>query len=345
MGEFSRTQTLVSIDANGGHAWWHDGSEESTANHYDGFIPWNDVEQKLLDWSPEQLPIHVDVPTDNLERADNIADNGDATYRVTVPGKSAIVRSDTGEVLGINSDSYRIHDYSDHAYAVAHNLVGETLGITSAGLLRNGAQFYFSVSHETAFRDDLTGIDFASFIGFSTSLDGSMATQYNIGTTLPICQNTLELFRAETDNGVYRRKHTAHSRIDITDVRQALNLIDERDEEFQKELRYLTEIEVGVKELEVFLSQWAPVPDEPGRGRTRAENKRDKFMDLYRNSDMCRDWQGTAFGVLQTANTFEHHVSEIRGGTRGERIRESIITGKMRDKDIAAHKMMLVAVS
>lgn len=340
--ENRRANTLVSKAANGNRVAWWETDENDTESHYEGFIPLEDVENKLL-FDVETVPLFADIPTTDTERATDIDGNGDPVIRVPVENKIAVVRTDTNEVLGINGDGYVIHDYADNARNVAHNLTGETLGCVSAGLLRNGAQFWSQFAHEYTVKDDLTGIDFRSFITFSTSLDGSLATQFNIATCLAVCENTFSIARGQGLK--FRRKHTVNSAYQISDVAQALDLIDRTDEAFINELHYLTEMEITDKQLELFMSQWAPLPDEAGRGRTRAENKRDKFYDLYRNNDMCSDWQGTGFGVLQTANTFEHYLSEVRGGNRDQRVRENIVTGKMAQKDSDALKYLLVATA
>lgn len=337
--------TLVSKAAQDGReSWWSDGSQEAIDSHYDGFIPQADVENKLLSWEPLTAPVQATVQVDDMELATGMDSDGNPIRTINIDNKLAIIRSDTMEVIGVNGDKFVIHDYSNLVNDTVNHLTGETLGIVSAGLLRNGGQMWLQVAHEMTTRDDMTGIDFKSYIGVHSSLDGSIATQFGIETVLAVCENTVRLARGSATN-TFKRKHTVNSSFTISDVSEAMGLIERKDEAFVSELHYLAEMEVTDKQLELFLDQWAPLPDENGRGRTRAENKRDKFLDLYRNNDMCSDWQGTGFGVLQTANTFEHYLSEIRGGDRAQRIREQILSGKMGEKDMSAHKMLLVATA
>ena len=56
-----------------------------------------------------------------------------------------------------------------------------------------------------------------------------------------------------------------------------------------------------------------------GRSLTMADTKRSTLERLYAHDQRVAPWAGTAHGVLQAVNTFEHHEGTIRGATRPER--------------------------
>ena len=58
-----------------------------------------------------------------------------------------------------------------------------------------------------------------------------------------------------------------------------------------------------------------------------ADNKRDALNKLYRHDDRVAPWAGTAHGVLQAVNTYEHHEGTVRGATRAERNMLRTVTG------------------
>ena len=64
-----------------------------------------------------------------------------------------------------------------------------------------------------------------------------------------------------------------------------------------------------------------------GRGLTLAEKKRDNLERLYRHDCRVAPWAGTAHGVVQAVNTYEHHESTVRGVQRPERNMLRAITG------------------
>ncbi len=69
-------------------------------------------------------------------------------------------------------------------------------------------------------------------------------------------------------------------------------------------------------------------------GITTATKKRDEIFALYRNDERAAAWNGTALGVLQAFNTYNHHVAQVRKGTpRVLRNYENAIKGKTGDAD------------
>ena len=61
---------------------------------------------------------------------------------------------------------------------------------------------------------------------------------------------------------------------------------------------------------------------------TKGEAKRERIAGMYRNDLRCAPWTGTAFGVVQTFNTYSHHEKPTRGQTvRAERNMMSALDG------------------
>lgn len=72
---------------------------------------------------------------------------------------------------------------------------------------------------------------------------------------------------------------------------------------------------------------------------TLADKKRMELLALYRNDTRVAPWAGTAFGVMQAFNTWEHHVKPTRGTTeRAERNMIATINGNTTkaDQDVLA---------
>ncbi|MGY2062838.1 hypothetical protein ACW9HQ_48805, partial [Nocardia gipuzkoensis] len=55
---------------------------------------------------------------------------------------------------------------------------------------------------------------------------------------------------------------------------------------------------------------------------------------LYKKDERVHPWAGTAYGVLQAVNTFNHHLSTVRGDTpRAERNMSNALRGKTAEAD------------
>ncbi|WP_370023363.1 DUF932 domain-containing protein [Planotetraspora sp. GP83] len=227
-------------------------------NHYPGPVPVDDVKRRLFGWDALSRPIYVEDPiTGGL---------------VTVPERQAIVRSDTGHVMGIFSDAYQPHPYVEWLIGTIGRLLDDDLSIGSAGLLRNGAVAWVSVEVP----DTITtpeGVEFRPHLLGATSFDGSLATTFKRVITNVICDNTMAAGLAERGQQV-KIKHSRHSKLRLNEARDALNIVYQVADDFADQVKRLCDITVSPRQWAALLDELAPVPTEPGRSRSLAETKR-----------------------------------------------------------------------
>jgi hypothetical protein len=125
-------------------------------------VPVADVRRRLFHWSP----VEADIQAVTLDQ------DGVATYTDTT--RKAIVRPDTGAILGIFRTGYKVHDYDQWLINNVEGILDADLHIGSAGLLRGGAVAWVQV--EMADTLNAAGVEFRPFLTATTSLDGSIAT-------------------------------------------------------------------------------------------------------------------------------------------------------------------------
>jgi len=109
-------------------------------------------------------------------------------------------------------------------------------------------------------------------------------------------------------------------------------------DEFAAQVATLCATPVTANQWSRFLDLTVPTVDRSGqpltgRSLTMAERKRDTLQRLYRHDPRVAPWTGTAHGVLQAVNTYEHHEGTIRGATRPERNMLRTITGDFANLD------------
>jgi phage/plasmid-like protein (TIGR03299 family) len=327
--------TLIGFTDKRGKAWhWRESDQGVEPNHYAGAIPLEDVRRRLFFWQPvegEHLSRYVDPETGETETmvSDDVKD---------------IIRPRTDRLgpakrLSTFKRDFKIHDYSEWLITNVQNILDDSLAIGSAGLLKDGAQAWV----QAQMPDNVTtpeGVEFRPYISAATSLDGSLATTYKTGNELIVCDNTMH---AALQGDAFRVKirHTKNSLAKIHDVRSALGVIHQEADDFAKEIKELTSTEVSEKQWQAFLDAYTPLPEVkktkgggPGQGYTMAETKRDRLSALYHNDPRVSDWTGTAFGVLQAANTYDNHESIVRGQhSRLERNITMAIKDKRDQKD------------
>lgn len=336
--DYLRKNVKIGYTTEDGPAWWRDPENHlSDGSHFDGPVP-ADVARELLSI---QLVEGTLNPVFSFTDAD-----GTVTKNVaSADGKKAIIRvypDGEGELLNVRSDGYQIHGYEEwimNAIADTLETAPEDLGIKSCGLLRRGAQAWMQVRLTEDY--SVGGYGYVPFIGVATSADSSLATTPFAGIDAAVCDNTLSLAMA---NAAAKTKirHTSKSGGKGKIIRDALGLIRETRVAFEEGAERLMDIPVSEAEWAAWLDMAAPLPEKKdtkngtgGRGYTLASTKRGTLSDLYFTDPKCAPWKGTAFGVIQTDNTWrtwDRTVQAAEGG-RMERNYINMVNGTTEKED------------
>jgi len=320
--EWLNNNVLVGFTDNRGTAWHY---RQGADNHYTGAIPIEDVKSRLFNWAPVSSPIYVE--------------SGDSF--IPVPDKQAIMRSDTGHVMGLFSDGYEPHDYNEWLLTNVGNMLDDKLNIGSAGLLKRGAVAWVQIEMS----DNVTtpsGVEYRPSLLATTSFDGSVATTYKRVSTLVVCDNTLSMALSAKTSQVRKTRHTKNSKMKLTEARDTLGIMFEMSEEINDGIAELTETKVSEIEWDLFLSELtkptvAAGKTEPTKNAiTLAEKRRDVMQTLWDSDERVSPWKGTLFGILQADNTYRQHEAATRGDTgRVERNMLNAIAGKTEEADSA----------
>jgi phage/plasmid-like protein (TIGR03299 family) len=340
--QWLNANTLIGYTDKRGSAWHYRADlQAGEPNHYPGPVPVEDVRRRLFGWDAESRDVYVRKPgRDELDIAELLAQPDrdamlgyvlDALGLQHQPDRQAITRSDNDHVMGIFTDGYEKHPYAEWLLTTVANVLDDDLHIGSAGLLRGGAVAWVSVE----MADNVTlpeGVEFRPFLLATTSFDGSLSTTFGRKVTNVVCDNTHGIAMSERDQQI-KIRHSRHSKLKLTEARQALNVIHEITSDFAAEVTRLCSIDVSDAAWTAFLDAHAPVPEAEGRGRTMAERKRDALTRLYHHDQRVAPWRGTGWGVLQAVNTYVHHEGIVRGAERAERNMLNAVTGRTDDLD------------
>jgi phage/plasmid-like protein (TIGR03299 family) len=323
------TQTLIGYTSKRGQAWHYRAEDQgSEPNHYEHAVPVADVRRRLFNWTPVEADI----------QAVTIDQGGVTTYPDGT--RKAIVRPDTGAILGVFRTGYQVHDYQQWLISNVEGILDADLHIGSAGLLRGGAVAWVQV--EMADTLSAAGVEFRPFLTATTSLDGSIATTYQTGAQVVVCDNTLSAALNSADTRV-KVRHSANSLAKLAQVRDALGIVHQVADNFTAHVERLTNQPVTDAQWTRFLTAYCATDDAKASKRalmTRREQS-DQLNRLWTNDQRVAPWHGTAYGVLAAANTYAHHLAPVRGATRTERNAERLVTGKVHDLD--SHTLQVLA--
>lgn len=333
------TNTLIGNTAQRGNAWHYRADLQSDEpNHYTGPVPVADVERRLFAWRAESRAIAQEVPAD-VESMTHIGGDGQPMRWAVIEGKRSWSRDDNDHSMGIFSDGYAGHQYRAWLLESVGVILDSDLGVSSAGLLKDGAIAWVEVSVPDSVITP-EGVTFRPNLLATTSFDGSIATTFKRTVTDTVCDNTREMALSEKGQA-YKVKHSRYSQLKITDARDALAMVYTLADEFAAEVAQLCAIHVTDKQWNEFLALSVPMVDVrgdalTGRSLTMAGNKRTALNKLYRYDNRVSPWTGTAHGVIQAVNTYEHHEGIVRGSTRAERNMLRTVTGDFGNVDRGA---------
>jgi phage/plasmid-like protein (TIGR03299 family) len=322
--EWLNTNILVGYTDSKGTAWHYKIEYQSgEPNHYPGAIPLDDVERRLFNFEFVKRPVFYQME--------------DGTFVPSTEGRYGQLTSDTNEDIGSFKSGYEGHAYREwllENVALALDDAREELGIGSAGLLRKRGVAFVSIEvPENIVTPE--GVEFRPNLLATTSFDGTVATTYKRCNTRVVCDNTNELALSEIGQE-FKAKHTRYSGFKIHNAREALNIVHTMSDDFAREVAELTSWKVSDTQYEALLTRLVPINDELSKaGITRAENKRNDLLSLWRMDERVAPWKGTAFGAVQAFNTWNHHFATIRKGVpRGVRNMENVLNGKLHDGDV-----------
>lgn len=325
--------TLIGFTDKRGHAWHYRADEQGAEpNHYPGAVPVADVKRRLFGWHAVEGSISATV----LSEAGVLV--------VQDPVRKAIVRPDTGTILGVFKDGYTIHQYDEWLLETVAALLDDELSIGSAGLLKGGGVAWVSVEvPETITTPE--GVAFRPNLLAATSCDGSLSTTFQRVVTNVVCDNTMSAALSEGGQSL-KVKHSRYSRVRLQGARDALALVHTVAEDFAAQVAELSAVRVSDAQFRRFLEGLVPLAsDASQRSRTMAEHKREAYNRLWSHDARVAPWRGTAWGVVQAVNTHEHHEGIVRGMDRSERNMLRAATGGVDALDRGTVERILSVVS
>lgn len=345
--QWLNTMTLIGFTEKRGNAWHYKRElQEGQGNHFEGPVPVHAVNDLFFD-AVEGYAIGEYLSPDGVVQI------RDERRKVMLRPPGTFGPDDRGGILSERlldgqpgaDRGWNLHQFKGWLVNTLGDIIdtpSSDLGIASAGLLRAGSMAWVQVEApenvETA-----VGFTFRPFILAATAHTGSMSTTFKRCMQAVVCDNTLDIGLSEAGE-THRIQHTRNSSAKLLDVRETLGIIHTMADDFAAQVEALADITVSDGDFEQFLNMWAPLEKDgkrlEGRSLALAEGKQKKLVSLYRHDNRVTPWGGSALGVLQAVNTFEHHVQGTTGksgpdiaqrnmlkvvqGTRGKSDRDAV---------------------
>lgn len=333
--EWLNSNILVGYTDERGHAWhYRQDLQGSEPNHYTGAVPTADILRRLFSWSAISAPVFVRVPA-TLDDATGVDEAGNPIKFIQAENRQAILRDDTLGLMEIFKGGYRSHQYGEWLVQNLSNIVDDDINFGSAGLLKNGAVAFVSLEMPESV-EIIEGFSVRPHLLATTSHNGMLATTYKSVSTFVVCDNTHAMAMGEKTNQ-FKARHSKNSGMRIQSARDALGIVHAMKDDIVAEVLALSSHKVSDAEWQKVLERLNPIPemelDQSNKASvTRAENKRAELVSLYNFDTRVAPWKGSALGVLQAFNTYNHHIVGANDN-RVERNMMNALMGKTEQSD------------
>ena len=223
-----------------------------------------------------------------------------------IDNRMAVVRLHDEKVVGVvGSDYGLVCPEEAYEWASAISEYGE-IPLVSAGNLRGGSQFFFTLRMGT---EAPAGIQYTPYVSVVSSHDGSQPLQAIFSPTVVVCANTLALAQQNARNKVTLR-HTAR----IQDrMEMALDTLRVSAESAKATNQLISDLAgIKVPSIKAMLDKLLPKLDDEGNRATRRAKVRSDILALARSEMVPEDLQETGWAFVQAINTYENWVKPVR---------------------------------
>ena len=330
---------LVGGKADRAFTWW-DVPELQTHGKqifWDHFIPADAILNGPFGWTALEI-----VPTVEVDGK-----------HVPMDGYKAIVRNDTGKTLGVFKQGYQPHQ-PHQLVDLAMDLLGNEVGFTSAGRLRDGAVLWLEASVLREYHNDAAGFGYVPNMLFTTSFNGTLITDAIRTAKYSICDNTHEIARQAKVARV-GAKHTKFSLDKLAKAHSLLGIIEQDAADLDAEITADVQTEMSGKQFGKFMDLWVPIPEwkegEPTNSLSIATKKRDGIQTMWISDPRVAPWKGTVFGAKQLISTWNEHGGRDRDDTiddMGKRFHRNMLatlSGGLRKSQVEAEKALEAAMA
>lgn len=233
----------------------------------------------------------------------------DATAFRTVDDKHVLFRSDTGAPLGVVSDGYKVVQPADVLEFFKEWAHAGGVTIESAGVLFGGKRYFATSKLSEGISVDGSRDKVALYALFSTSADGSLASEVRIVTVRTVCNNTLRLALGSA-SAAYRVTHRSVFQVDA--AKDAIEAANEEFGAFMTTARTLANIKVDFERAEHLTTQLVMKANEE---TARASAGFTRIMGLFNGAGKGSGLEtshDTAWGWLNAVTEYADHHSRTR---------------------------------
>lgn len=269
------------------------------------------IEAAGLNWTVDQLPL--------VARKTIQTPEGEVVRDIDAPEHVANVRSDTGHVLGVVGDGYKVIQNVEAFQFLDGLLQDGVLKYESAGALKDG-RIVWMLGRLPSVDTIAQGDDVLRYVLLTMAHDGTGAIRGLPTATRVVCWNTLSAALRKGKDSIVTIRHSG----DIASkMRQAQYMLAQYDKQFTDHAdacRHLAGKRYNASELETFLNTLFPPVANEGRAKTIRDNDIASVrVNLESPRQRVGGIAGSWWSALNAVTELVDHQSTTRGATQRDK--------------------------
>jgi phage/plasmid-like protein (TIGR03299 family) len=230
----------------------------------------------------------------------------------------AVVRPDTGMVLGVVSDEFGLVGNQSMGEIIEAILGADSKVLfETGGSVRQGRNVWALARLDESYKVAGDNTETWPFLALLNAHDGSGACKVLLTQVRVVCWNTIQMASKEGDRTgrQFSFRHVGKPMERIEDAKMALRGLRDEAKEWQELAKALFGMPVDEATLNHFVAEFIPDPPEELRTDRRVANvakARNAFRYLYLDAVTCEAHRGTALGLLDASTEYLDYVRGVR---------------------------------
>ena len=251
------------------------------------------IKMANLDWNVEAVNMYYGKNQVGSKKAINVKAN---------------VRMDTGDILGIVTDHYKIVQNKE-GFAFTDALLDNGAKFETAGSLWGGKTVWMLAKMPEW---ELLGDKMEDYLCFSNSHDGKGAVHINATKIRVVCNNTLNL-SLSTASRQWTGKHMGDMKTKYAEASRCLNMNHQYKEALKVEAETLANTSISDDDFLKFVSDLFPITnDKSDVHKSHVLSLRTDLQTRYMQADDLTKFRKTKWGVINAVSDFAYHSEPIR---------------------------------
>ena len=197
-----------------------------------------------------------------------------------IPTHRAIVRQDTGDVLGVVGNRYRPLQNREQFDWFRPFLESRECAFETCGSLKGGSVVWVLARVNRPDSEITPDDKVRKFLLLTSSHDGSKSTSVGFCPIRVVCWNTLSAGLSHHDSALLKVKHTASQKTALETIRDTINLVDETFEATAAQYRRMLACHVCRADVRKYVKTVLELTDNEDEYSTRQRNILDGVVGL-----------------------------------------------------------------